>query len=39
MQQDGETNLLSKKQRYWVHVAIDRLTGLVIDKQVEVVNE
>jgi hypothetical protein len=27
------------KEHYWVHVAIDRLTGQVIDKQIEVVNE
>jgi len=27
------------EQRYWVHVAIDRFTGLVVDKQIEVVNE
>ena len=27
------------EQRYWVHVAIDRFTGEVIDKQIEVVNE
>jgi len=27
------------EQRYWVHVAIDRLTGQVIDKQIEVVKE
>jgi hypothetical protein len=27
------------EQRYWVHVAIDRFTGKVIDKQIEVVNE
>jgi hypothetical protein len=27
------------EQRYWVHVAIDRFTGRVIDKQIEVVNE
>ena len=27
------------EQHYWVHVAIDRLTGQVIDKQVEVVKE
>jgi hypothetical protein len=27
------------EQRYWVHVAIDRLTGKVIDKQIEVVKE
>jgi hypothetical protein len=27
------------EQRYWVHVAIDRLTGQVIDKQIEVVQQ
>jgi hypothetical protein len=27
------------EQRYWVHVAIDRFTGQVIDKQIEVVTE
>ena len=27
------------EQRYWVHVAIDRFTGQVTDKQIEVVNE
>jgi hypothetical protein len=27
------------EQRYWVHVAIERFTGQVIDKQIEVVNE
>ena len=27
------------EQHYWVHVAIDRFTGKVIDKQIEVVNE
>lgn len=27
------------EQRYWVHVAIDRFTGQVIDRQVEVVKE
>jgi hypothetical protein len=27
------------EQRYWVHVAIDRFTGQVIDKQIEVVQE
>ena len=27
------------ERRFWVHVAIDRLTGQVIDKQVEVVTE
>jgi hypothetical protein len=27
------------EQHYWVHVAIDRFTGQVVDKQIEVVNE
>ena len=27
------------EQRYWLHVAIDRFTGQVIDKQIEVVSE
>ena len=27
------------EQRCWIHVAIDRLTGEIIDKQVEVVTE
>jgi hypothetical protein len=27
------------EQRYWAHVAIDRFSGQVIDKQIEVVNE
>ena len=31
--------LVEGEQRYWVHVAIDRYTGQVIDKQTEVVNE
>jgi hypothetical protein len=39
----GESNLtkfnVEGEQRYWVHVAIDRFTGQVIDKQIEVVNE
>jgi len=39
----GETDLkkfvVQGEQRYWVHVAIDRFTGQVIDKQIEVVNE
>src|SRR5205823_2716858 len=39
----GETDLkkfiVEGEQRYWVHVAIDRFTGKVIDKQIEVVNE
>ena len=39
----GETDLrkfvVEGEQHYWVHVAIDRFTGQVIDKQIEVVNE
>jgi hypothetical protein len=39
----SETNLtkfiVEGEQHYWVHVAIDRFTGQVIDKQIEVVNE
>jgi len=31
--------LVESEQRYWVHVAIDRFTGQVIDKQIEVVKE
>lgn len=31
--------LVEGEQRQWVHVAIDRLTGTIIDKQVEVVHE
>jgi hypothetical protein len=31
--------MVEGEQRYWVHVAIDRSTGKVIDKQVEVVKE
>jgi hypothetical protein len=31
--------MVEGEQRYWVHLAIDRLTGQVIDKQVEVVKE
>jgi hypothetical protein len=27
------------EQRYWVHVAIDRFTGQVIGKEIEIVNE
>jgi hypothetical protein len=27
------------EQRYWVHVAIDRFAGRVLDEQIEVVNE
>jgi hypothetical protein len=39
----GETDLgrfiVEGEQRYWVHVAIDRFTGEVMDKQIEVVND
>ena len=39
----GEPDLrkfnVTGEQHYWVHVAIDRFTGKVIDKQIEVVNE
>ncbi len=31
--------IVEGEQHYWVHVAIDRFTGKVIDKQIEVVNE
>jgi hypothetical protein len=31
--------IVEGEQRYWVHVAIDRFTGEVIDKQIEVVKE
>ncbi len=31
--------IVEGEQHYWVHVAIDRLTGQVIDKQIEVVTE
>jgi hypothetical protein len=27
------------EQRYWVHIAIDRLTGQVLDKQIEIIKE
>jgi len=39
----GETDpkkfIVEGEQHYWVHVAIDRFTGRVIDRQVEVVKE
>jgi Tfp pilus assembly protein PilX len=31
--------IVEGEQRYWVHLAIDRFTGQVIDKQIEVVKE
>jgi len=39
----GETDpkkfIIEGEQHYWVHVAIDRFTGQVIDRQIEVVKE
>ena len=35
----GEKFDVQGEQHYWVHVAIDRFTGWVVDKQIEVVNE
>src|SRR5207245_1518580 len=34
-----EDFIVEGEQHYWVHVAIDRFTGQVLDKQIEVVNE
>lgn len=31
--------IVEGEQRYWVHVAIDRYTGKILDKQIEVVKE
>jgi hypothetical protein len=31
--------MVEGEAHYWVHIAIDRLTGQVIDKQIEVVND
>jgi hypothetical protein len=31
--------LVEGERRYWVHVAIDRSTGEIIDQRIEVVNE
>jgi len=31
--------VIEGERRYWVHVAIDRFTGQVIDKQIEIANE
>jgi len=31
--------IVEGEQHYWVHVTIDRFTGRVLDKQIEVVNE
>jgi len=35
----GSDFIVEGEQHYWVHVAIDRFTGQVLDKQIEVVNE
>ena len=37
----GQANkfIVQGEQHYWVHVAIDRFTNQVIDRQIEVVNE
>jgi hypothetical protein len=31
--------IVEGERHYWVHVAIDRFTGQVLDKQIEVVKE
>ena len=31
--------LVEGEKRYWIHVSIDRMTGQVIDKQIETVSE
>ncbi len=36
---DPKNFVVDGEQRYWVHVAIDRLTGQVLDKQVEIVKD
>ena len=36
---DERTNCCAREQHYRVHVAIDRFTNQVIDKQIEIVNE
>jgi hypothetical protein len=38
-QTDPTKFIVEGEQHYWVHVAIDRFTGEVIDKQIEVVKE
>lgn len=37
--QNANQFLVRAERRYWVHLAIDRLTGEVVDRQWEVVNE
>jgi len=36
---DASKFIVEGEQRYWVHVAIDRFTGQVIDKKIETVKE
>jgi hypothetical protein len=36
---DANRFFVEGEQHYWVHIAIDRFTGQVLDKQIEVVNE
>jgi len=36
---NGRKEFIIAGEHYWVHVTIDRFTGWVIDKQIEVVNE
>jgi len=31
--------LVTGERRYWLHIAIDRYTGQVVDKQIEIVQE
>jgi hypothetical protein len=35
----GDTFVVEGERRYWLHIAIDRYTGQVIDQQLEAVNE
>ena len=36
---ENACSIVQGEQCYWVHVAIDRFTGAVVDKQIEGVNE
>ncbi len=36
---DAANFVVEGEQRYWIHLAIDRFTGKVIDKQIELVKE
>jgi len=31
--------IVEGEKRYWLHIALDRFTGQVIDRQIEVVKE